>query len=293
MQAQKRISHGARPTRLKHTDYDFLKSHRFAGGTPEFKDEYFADAGLTMPDQNHVCSEFVPPTPPMPFGCTNFIQADLATDLTRRMHNPLFLENITHANAKGGLDIRDSLDACTPPTTLKPCRLGWITQFFNVRSQGRIDFFDAFRIAQVMGVNAGEHRSITWGTPWFPSWEESINNGLRVMPMPTTQELAQIRKNFLSMPWHNSKLDGWTTNNGVLLYRDKSLQGPDIGDHGFIYFPREVINMVMSLKYTIAFTASNIGVEKPLPIDVNTVQWIVSFLRTLLSRYVFGSYARK
>lgn len=274
-----KILHGARPNRISHRDYDFFKSHKYAGvATTVFKDEYFADAGLTMPNQEVPDTEYVPPTPSMPFGCTDFTQADLATDLTRIIHNPNDLEAVTHANAKGGYDVRASLDSGRS--------LGWFKQFFNIRTAGRLDYFDAFRVAQVLGINVWENRSITWGTPWFPSWEQAALHGTAIMPMPTFEELDAIRKNADAFSWHNSKLDGWTTRDGIPVYRNKSWQGNMVGDRGFIYFPREVINMVMTIPGTVAFTATAQGVDNPLRIDVTGLQWIVSVLRNLISKYV-------
>lgn len=300
-----KMKHGARPTRIKHTDYDFLKTQRFAGVSPTFVDEFFADAGLTMPNQNAPESGYVPPVPPLPFGCTDYGQSELATDLTKTIHNPNDLEAITHANVKYGIQIRDSLDACLSPSLLHPERLGWIKRYYNIRAQGRIDSFDAFRLAQVLGLDVGEKRSITWGTPWFPSWEAAIfgnvivkqpdgsystmSGGERkiVMPMPTDAELALARAWDPSIPWHDSKLDGWTKKNGTVVYRDKSWQGNEIGEGGFIYFPREVINTVMGIPGTVAYVASNLAdANAPQTIDISTLQWIVSWVRVLLQRYV-------
>lgn len=264
---------GTKPTRIKHTDYDFIQSHRLGAVTvsdAQFADTYFADAGLTMPDQLTADTEFTPPTPPMPEGCTDFAQADLATDLTKVIHNPLILESITHANALGGFGIRESLDAAVS--------IGWFKQYFNIVTSGVLDAYDSFRLAQLMGINAGENRSITWGTPWFQSWERAAQNGLSVMPSPTAEELATVS----SLPWHDSKLDGWTSMNGVMVYRDKSWQGNAIGDKGFLYFPRDVINLVMGIKGVAAFTPSNTPITNPVTISVTTLQWIVSVLQNIL-----------
>ena len=269
------ISNGARPTRLSHKDYDFFKSHKFGSlGTPTIPDEYFADCGLTMPNQNQMDTEFTPPTPPMPFGCTDFAQADLRTDLIKEKVNPNDLEAVTKANARGGIDIRESLDAAIT--------LGWFKQYFNIRAKGVFDFLESFQLAQMTGLAAGEARAITWGTPWFATWENAVLSGQKIMPMPSDSEFADLR----NLPWHNSVLDGWTTLNGVQVYRNKSLQGNQIGDKGFIYFPREVINRVMTISGTVAYTATNVGVDNPLPIDLGTIQFILSWMRNLLNKVV-------
>lgn len=262
------MKHGTRPCRIDHRDYSFHASFG-STGTPTFKDEYFADAGLTMPDQEQINTQYNPPIPPLPYGCTDYTTADITIDLNKRLYNPLDLENVTHANALGGYDIRDALNAARG--------LGWFKAFYNVKMTGFLDYFDSFRLAQVKGLDQGESRSITWGTPWFPSWESAIRAGKSIMPMPTTDELNNTK----GLPWHDSKLDGWTTRNGIVVYRDKSLQGNQIGEGGFIFFPREVINMVAGLNGIEAFTPSNIPTN-PVTISVTTLQWIVSFLRNLL-----------
>lgn len=285
-QDTRKIRNGSRPTRINHKDYDFFKNHTFGSVSPTtFQDEYFADAGLTMPNQDVVDTEFTPPTPPLPFGCTDFGSSDLVTDLTGKIHNPNDVEAITHANANSGCDIRVSLDACSQPTLLNPNRLGWFRQYFNIRTSGTVDYFDSFRVAQITGINVNEKRSITWGTPWFPSWENAARSGQLIMPMPTLAELQSVS----SMPWHNSVLDGWSNRVPVApgreLYRNKSWQGNQIGDRGFLYFPREVINTVMSISGTVAFTATNNAVQNPQTIDVSLLRWMISVLQGIIERY--------
>ena len=263
---------GTRKTKQSHRDYDFLLSHRFGSLTPteaDIPDQYFADAGLTVPDQETEDFDFYPPVPPMPFGCTNEAQADVTTDLTKTKHSPSDLEAVTHANTLGGYDIRKSMDTARS--------LGWFKSYFNVTNSGITDHFDAFRIAQVMGVAANENRAISFGTPWFSSWEQAALKGQYIMPMPTDDEL----KNVNTMPWHNSVLDGWHSVNGVLVYRDKSWQGNQIGQGGFIAFPREVINTVMGISGTVAFIPTLVAVQSPITVSLSVIPLILSVLRSI------------
>lgn len=268
------MNHGTRPLRPKHTDFDFIRSHKLGAisSTSEFPDEFFTDSGLTMPNQNIFDTGFYPPVPAMPYGCTNEAQADITTNLTSIVHSPEDLEKITHANALKGYDLRASLDAARK-------QLLWFKQYFNVRCNGFLDWFDTFRLAQLMGVDAGEKRALTLATPWFPSWEEAIMDGARVMKMPTDYELANV--SYLN--WHNSVLDGWTVINGIEVYRDKSWQGNEIG---FIYFPRGVINRVMAVPGTAAFVPTNVVVDNPLQVTLPLLQWVVSQISYILSRYL-------
>lgn len=266
------IKHGARPTRINHLDRDYHKSFGTTGSTDGLPAEYFTDASSDFPDQN---------ADGQPYGCTNYTQAALATDLTsgQRVYKPSDLEVVTHANQQGGYDIRQSLLKCCPPTMSDRLRLGWIAAFYQIKPSGIIDAFDAFRLAQISGQP--ERRSLSIGTPWFTSWEQAIQRGIRIMPMPTDDELALIRKNSGMYPWHNSEFGGWTTTDGVLLYRDKSWQGSNVG---YVYFSREVINVVLSIKGTVGFTATNQTPTSIQTIDVSAVQFIVSFIRNLLSK---------
>lgn len=278
------MTNGARPTLIDHKDFDLLKSNNFRGiEMPIFPEEYFADAGLTMPDQTKEGQ---------PAGCTNYTSAELSTDLDSVVKNPADLEKVTHANARGGYDIRLSL--------LAAIQLKWIAAFFNIKAYYPLDYFDAFRYAQICGIAEGEKRSISWGTPWFPSWEAAINGmvikreadgsyttiGGRpkgvVMSMPLPEEIVAITSNINAYGWHDSKLDGWTAKHGPLCYRDKSWQGPNIGEGGFIFFPREVINVVMSITGTVAFTGTNIKPVNPARIDTTLLQKALSILRKFL-----------
>lgn len=266
---------GTFPTSIDHRDRDYHKSFR-TFGTTQFPTEFFTDAGIDMPAQALVNNNFDPPVPPLPEGCTDYAQSELATDLVegRTVRNPALLEAVTHANELGGYDIRKSLVAAKG--------LGWFSGFYNIKSAGFIDYFDSFRLAQIGGLP--ERRSITWGTPWFPSWEAACNpsvNPSGIMPMPTDAELAVAWKQPDALPWHNSKLDGWTSLSGVLVYRDKSWQGTTVGKNGFVYFPREVINRVMSIQGTVAFTATNQTPQSIFRIDTTAVQWITSLIRQL------------
>lgn len=298
------IKNGARPTRRSHLDRDLHKSFGNALGDVTFPTEFFVTKDPNRPDQNADGESE---------GCTNYTQWRLASNLGKTGITPAQLEAVTHANALGGSDIRTSILACLPASSAHPERLGWFTNFYNIQAKGIIDWFDAFRLAQVSGLP--EQRSLSWGTPWFPSWENAINGVLMtrqpdgtytllanpagkqvVMPMPTDDELASLKKESglfglfrrlgfgSSMSWHNSELDGWTLAHGPLTYRDESWQGPNIGEGGFVFFPREVINTVMTISGTVAYTGTNQIPQNPQTVDMTAVGWIVSLILSLLAK---------
>lgn len=292
------IQNGTRPNIPSHLDFDFLKSKHprvFMGiqAMPEFPPEYLTDAGVTMPDQN---------TEGMPDGCTNFAQRELVINLLKGLdfgeYTVAQIEAVTHANARGGIQIRESLEALLPPSYAHPERLGWISAFYNVIAHGTTDYFDTFRFAQYSGIP--EERSLSVGFPWFPSFSAAAAGNLltynpltktftyssggtkkSIMPMPMAIEFEMIQKNPNAFPWHDSVQDGWTSKFGPVLYRDKSFQGSSIGDGGFLYFDRATINALMAIPQTVAFTATRSGIGIPQRIDLPFIQYLLSQFRNL------------
>lgn len=259
------MNRGLKRPSIDHRDYDFLKSHRMAGvATPIFPDEYTTDAGLWMPDQDAINPQF-PDTGPEPYGCTNYAQTDLTVDLTGKLFNPMVMESVTHANALGGYDIRQSLLAAKG--------LGYISNFFNVRAIAPLDFFDAIRLASLSGLP--EKRSVSIGTPWYTEWQAAAERVVPLMPMPKTLD-------YTGLGWHNWKVGGWKMLNGAPVLRVKPWEGKDIGDAGWLYFPREVINAVMGVKFTIAFTATRMNITTVTPIDLSVFDTWVSILKNFL-----------
>lgn len=248
------IHHGARPTTPDHRDYDFHPS--FGSIAPDrFPDEYLTDANLTMPDQNAEGE---------PYGCTNFSQADISTDETLILKSPFDLEAVTHANARGGYDIRKSLDAAT--------KLGWFSAYFTVNPYG-LDFFDSVRLAMYSGFP--EKRSVSVGTPWYPEFESKLQAD-GIMPEPANYSAD-------GMPWHNWAVKGWTTKNGQPYLICKSWQGKGYGNNGYAYIPRTLFNQMMRIRGTCAFTATNITPDTIIKIDLPAWQVVWSYLRNLLS----------
>lgn len=260
------IQPGTRSTKIDHRDRSFHRS--FGTIAPvSFPLELNNDSGLWVPDQNEpIPSPFN--LPALPEGCTDFTQSGLASDLVGILKDPLALEGLTHANEDGGTDIRTSLLAAKS--------LEWINGFYNIQSSGIIDAFDSIRIAMLSGLP--EKRSVSWGTPWFGEWEMNANpsvNPSGIMPMPQTLSTANL-------PWHNSKICGWTTINGIPYLIDLSWQGNTVGKNGFLYFPREVVNAIMTVSGTVAYTGTLQAPPFIGTIDVSIVQMIVSYIKNLL-----------
>jgi hypothetical protein len=89
------------------------------------------------------------------FGCTDYTQADVCADDDQELKNPMLLEDVTNANACGGIDLRESLTATKA--------VFGRTAYFRVTPAYPLDFFDAIRLAMLSTKNAG--RSVSAGTP--------------------------------------------------------------------------------------------------------------------------------
>lgn len=260
------IKGGTRPTRIDHRDYS-VKSLKFGSAVP-FPAEYNTDAGLTMPNQNGVNAFFTPPVPPLPYGCTDYTTSELATDLfeptmNSYVDNPDTIEAVTHANTNGGADVRTAMQAGVG--------LRWFTGFFNIQSGGGQDMFDAIRDAMVSGGT--ERRSVSVGSKWFGSFEEYTGtDGIVQMPNFTD----------LNFTWHNWKICGWKTIGDQVYLVGKTWQGGVFGDKGLAYFSRALINNLMDVQGSCAFTATT-GTLPPIQTITTTwLQWLISYAHTLL-----------
>lgn len=272
------IRNGTKPTVTSHKDYDFVKSFG-AVSAPNFPTEYSTDANLTMPNQNAENDQFIPPVPAMFFGCTDYAQSELATDLDGVLKNPYDLEKVTGANAKGGYDIRTSL--------LYARNLGWITGFFNVQPH-QLDMFDTIRLAMISGIP--EKRSVTIGVPWYAEFETTVTKNA---DGTTTQSALPVNwGGILSMPtsgvdrsntsWHNAKCSGWKMIKDQPYLIIKSWQGKQYGDNGWCYMSRALCNTIFAVPGTVAFTSTK-GVLPPIStISVTLWQWFISNWRSLL-----------
>lgn len=262
------MKNGTKPTLISHKDYDFIKSFG-AVSAPNFPTEYNTDAGITMPNQNAQNDQFTPPVPAMFWGCTDYTQSELSTDLDSVLKNPYDLEKVTGANAKGGYDIRTSL--------LYARNLGWISGFFNVQPH-QLDMFDTLRLSMISGIP--EKRSITIGIPWFPIFEGiGLGNGEMksdgIMPTPKDWDTSHAS-------WHNAKISGWKIIGDQPYLAVKSWQGPNYGDKGWCYMSRTLCNGVFSIPGTVAFTSTKGELPPISTISVTLWQWFISNWRSLV-----------
>lgn len=252
---------GLRPIWTDHRDYDFHKS--FGSTVPaSFPDSYNVDAGLWTPDQNiSQAITGLPTIPPLPEGCTDYAQDDLVINQDAALYSPMLIENVTHANANGGGDIRAALAA------LKT--LFNRGSYFNVTPVAPLDAFDAIRLAMLS--TQSEKRAVSIGTPWFPEFESPLTG---ILPTPTNYFVARAT-------WHNWVICGWKIIGDQPYLIGKSWQGAGYGDKGFHYVSRPLLNSLMGISGSAAFTISK-SPAAVQTVDVSFIQWVVSFIRSLI-----------
>lgn len=247
------IRHGTRPVKRDIRDYS---RERTFGSVSIFPDDFTVDAGLTMPDQEQPDLQFTPPLPPLPYGCTDYTSSELCTDEDKKLYNPIDLENVTHANANKGCDMRVSLSAALTVYNR--------AAYFNVGSAP--DAFDGIRSA----IYASQS-SISIGTPWFIEWATPQKG---IIPSVFVQTGLE--------PWHNWKVSGWKTINGIVYLCGKTWQGMNYGDQGWAYFPRETVNAVMALEGTAAYTIESLLNASVATVDAGLYEKVILALKQFL-----------
>ena len=267
------IRPGVRRVSKDHRDYSFALTF---GGISYFADSLNLDPSLTMPDQN---------ADGLHFGCTGYTTADICTDEDIRVylpqytyHQTMLMEGVAPSDPlyeKTGCDVRDSLKSAivyglqavgeTPAEALNHRR----GAYYNVDLISGMDWFDSLRSALQTGK-----RTISVATPWYPAFFPGPDG---IMKAPNTYDTT-----FAS--WHNWKTCGWKTINGVPYLIAKPWQGPNYGDHGFCYFPREVINKVLSIIGAGAFTVAPFAGDNVQTVILTLWQTIASYLRLIQAK---------
>lgn len=261
-----RIKGGLKLRFTDHRDLDFHKTFGTTTFNPqELPDKYYADAGLTMPDQNR---------DGYPMGCTGYAQTDLCTDQDEIVYDAGELYENTPPYDRGGRELRKSLKVLVDRGPRdKQGNLGEKrTAFYNIRASGILDWFDAIRVA--LWITQDEKRSASIGIPWFPEFHSPDDDG--ILPEPTQFSWARAEG-------HDAKVAGWKTIDGVPYLYVKSWQGPGYGRGGWCYMSRELANKIFDMYYTEAFTVTKKqGVKQT--IDMPAVERLVSYIQLLLRR---------
>lgn len=254
-------------------DYDLFKTKRLGGVIPSFPKELNLDDGQWTVDQNVGFPMFVPFSPPQPYGCTNVTTCDLLRTEDGKLYNPQDLENYTHANAKGGIDLRTAAEAGITLYKKDHPNYFWVKP--DNKQGGYADWFDAVRLAILVGFN--EKRKVSIGTAWHSGFESVGSDGLISDFALTTQITGG----------HDWAGVGWVERDETRLIC-KSWQGQGYGDKGYSYFTRKQFNKLMSEWSASAFVYDKLtDGEQPIVISSTTKQWLVSFFLQLFKSLGF------
>ena len=261
---------GLRPTYDKR-DYSFFPSFG-AVIPPTIPDFYNVDVGLWNPSQNDMG---------LPFGCTSFTQTDLCIDQDGILYDVNLLEQVTQSNAKGGLDVRESLKAAK--------KVFKRTAFFQILPTGTLDYFDSIRIAMLF--TREEKRAVSAATQWYGAFLSHVAqepNGSYTQTQLIDGILfnvfgPKVKTNEQPYSWHNWSIKGWKLIDGQLYFICKPWMGEKWADKGFAYMSREVANKLFANRYAGAFTLTKRPANKNIPIGFDLIGFILHWWRTLIS----------
>lgn len=275
------MKNGVKPLKKDHRDYSY---HRTFGNVATSFIECNFDAGFPVTNQEIANPLFN--IPALPFGCTGYTSTGLCQDADKKQYNPrytydetLAMEGIFEGNReweKVGCDIRDSLKSTIVYGVQAPGEMtgdAALTHrrgaYFALERIGSYDWFDTLRV-----TFENNKRSISIATPWFPSFAIAPD-GIVTAPLSYT-DLSEAT-------WHNHRAPGWKMINGLPYIIDYSHQGEDIGDNGALYFGREIINQLMDIPGSGAFTLAPFDGTMIYTVKLTILQTIVSYLRMILA----------
>ncbi|MFN3658162.1 MAG: hypothetical protein ACK4UO_12975 [Pseudolabrys sp.] len=269
------IQHGLQPLTPDKRDKRYFFHRNFGAAKLSGLPDYFScDAGLTMPNQHEDNA---------PTECTAYTVADLGTDQDGVLYSPdyTFAQTLRLQGAKPnqqGADLRMGLKSAiafgllrkeSAPFTAKEKGQEFIANWLvwpralelEAIKNAKAAYYgcttgpyDAFgNICSALWINRDKKMGAAIGTPWLPEWSRVGPDGI----IPPGAEISKHRAE--SLPWHAWKIAGWATFNGEPYLIGKTWQGPNVGDHGFLYFDRDTINRVLAVEGTGAFTISEYG----------------------------------
>ncbi len=255
--------YGLKPKKYDPRDKHF-ESHKILGSINPLAlpDEYDADNGVTMPDQNADGAYFE---------CSAYTVTDMAFDEDGQEYSPdyNFMKSLQIAGLppdNQGVDLKSAFKvACTFGLLPKKLALFDTNAFGetyaadqkhwplevdkeavkNIKPaylgiSGPYDFFDNVRAA--MYISRSEKRTVGIGVTWYGDFETTGSSGL----CPDNPAMAG--------GGHSPKISGWTRKNtqgefirgGEIFLKVKSWQGRNVGDNGWLYFSRPLINKLMA-----------------------------------------------
>lgn len=216
------------------------------------QNDFCVDPGLSWPDQNMERA---------PTECVGYTGADILCDIFKKKVSPdwiymraLQLEGVGPTTE--GADPHRGLQAITafgaPGAAIAPLNAftngelvcanpknwpNWVqiqASLYRINGSasalGNGDPFTSI-ITAVRSLNYG----VSIATLWFPEFEEPDARGVVRTPTTVPSDIGG----------HNYVCKGIKTIDGVRYAMIKSHQGPNFGDHGWLYFPREALNFAI------------------------------------------------
>lgn len=251
-----------------HKDLDLIKS--FGGiDSPFGLPAQYIVATKDMSDQDAVG---------LPFACTAFAQTELASDQTGEVYDVVEFYESTPPGGNGGRDMRQSLGLLVTrgPKTLEQKLRKWNGKFYNIYKQGLLDWYSALKVGLYIVKN--ENRACSAAMAWFKEWTYGYADASGIVVDPPLYSW-----NYASP--HDAVIAGWTNVGlvhgkplGAEYLAVKSWQGTRVGDGGWLYFSRPIVNKLFDMYYTEMFTVSQQKPAQFLTVDLPTVERIISYI---------------
>lgn len=254
--------------KIKADTRDYSLLHTFGAITPDpagLPSSFSIYDGRQIPNQMEADPRFTPWLPPMPFSCTGQTGAFESGLQDKLLYNPQELYENTPPGGPGGRDIRVMLRRLID---VGPVASDGICgprrkAYFNVYGAGKIDDFDAARIA--LWINQYERRGVYVGTYWY--WGDRPETYLSLPSFKLSEATL-----------HCYLITGWSDNYLEVI----PWLGKEVGSGGKFYLSREIYNALMGQPWTGAFTITKIASSSPIPIGYQAiVDHLVYFVRNL------------
>lgn len=254
------MKHGVKPIQRDTRNYSFHRN--FGGVAPVVLPEQFSvDLGLTMPNQN---------ADGLPEACTAYTQLELCSDQDGKVYDTykdLYIKTLQLENELFG-------QPCSLIDSFKMAILYYNRGAYYQVESSKMDWFDSIRSVIYTNFQSNNIKcAVSIGTPWYPSWSQVNSTG--IVPTIFTGDVSQL-------PWHNFAIKGWRTIDNQVYLLGKIWQGKNVGDGGWYYFPRSVINSVMKTKGTGAFTLAPRLSTNIKTVKITILESILNFLKQVL-----------
>lgn len=224
--------------------------------------------GRPIPNQNNFDDRFSPVLRPLPMGCTAETTTFIAGLEDGALYPPDDFYFATPPGTDGeGRDIRASLSTAKSrgfklPDGTIGAKKG---DYFNCYGAGKIDDFDAVRIA--LWINQTEKRGVSVGSYFYPQFVGV--EGIVSVPSFNTTEASL----------HDWLVTGWKTIEGKEYLEAITWQGQMLQ-----YYSREIYNALMQQPYTGAFTLAKTPPTGAVAVGYQAIiDHLVYFIRNLFS----------